>query len=49
MSDPMTELFTQALGLPSPWRVDQVRFEREAQEIHFDVSSEGSGAARGQV
>jgi len=37
MSDPMTKLFTQALGLPSPWRVDQVRFERAAQEIHFDV------------
>lgn len=37
MSDPMTELFTQALGLASPWRVDQVRFERAAQEIHFDV------------
>lgn len=37
MSDPMTDLFTQALGLPSPWRVDQVRFERASQEIHFDV------------
>jgi len=23
MNDPMTKLFTQALGLPLPWRVDQ--------------------------
>lgn len=37
MSDPMTELFTSALGLPPPWRVDQVRFEQARSEIHFDV------------
>lgn len=37
MSDPITELFNQALGLPSPWRVEHVRFERAVQEIHFDV------------
>lgn len=33
----MTQLFTAALGLQSPWRVEQVRFEPEANEIHFDV------------
>lgn len=37
MSDPMTELFTAALGLAPPWRVAQVRFEPQAHEIHFDV------------
>lgn len=26
MADAMTELFTAALGLQSPWKVDQVRF-----------------------
>lgn len=26
MSDAMTELFTGALGLASPWRVERVRF-----------------------
>lgn len=37
MSDAMTELFTAALGLAEPWRVDAVRFAPEASEIHFDV------------
>lgn len=37
MADSMTELFTAALGLQSPWKVDQVRFVPEAHEIHFDV------------
>lgn len=34
----MHDLFTVALGLQAPWRVDDVRFEPEAGEIHFDVS-----------
>lgn len=37
MADAMTELFTAALGLQPPWKVDQVRFAPEAKEIHFDV------------
>ena len=37
MSDAMTELFTAALGLAEPWRVEAVRFAPEASEIHFDV------------
>lgn len=37
MADQMTELFTAALGLQSPWKVDQVRFALEANEIHFDL------------
>ena len=37
MAEAMTELFTAALGLQSPWRVEQVRFEQAAGEIHFDV------------
>lgn len=37
MSDAMTELFTAALGMAEPWRVESVRFDREAHEIHFDV------------
>lgn len=37
MADQMTELFTAALGLQSPWKVDQVRFAPETNEIHFDV------------
>lgn len=37
MSDAMTELFTAALGLASPWRVQEVRFEPKAHTIHFDV------------
>lgn len=37
MTDPMTQLFTAALGLADPWRVQDVRFEPEAHEIHFDV------------
>lgn len=40
MADAMTELFTAALGLGSPWRVDAVRFKPEAHEIHFDVVCE---------
>lgn len=40
MSDAMTELFTAALGLGQPWRVDAVRFEAAAHEIHFDVICE---------
>lgn len=40
MSDAMTELFTAALGLVSPWRVERVRFVPEAHEIHFDVVCE---------
>ncbi len=38
MSEPMTELFTVALGLIAPWRVKAVRFKPEAHEIHFDVA-----------
>lgn len=37
MSDAMKELFTAALGLAKPWRVDAVRFVPDAHEIHFDV------------
>lgn len=37
MPEPMTQLFTSALGLQSPWKVAQVRFEPQAGEIHFDV------------
>lgn len=37
MSDAMTELFTAALGLRTPWRVAQIRFAPETHEIHFDV------------
>lgn len=37
MSDPMTQLFTSALGLQSPWRVERVRFEPQVSQIHFDV------------
>jgi len=37
MSDAMTELFTAALGLGTPWQVEKVRFEPDAHEIHFDV------------
>ena len=40
MSDAMTDLFTAALGLSAPWRVEKVRFEPEAREIHFDVVCE---------
>jgi transposase len=42
MSDPMTELFTAALGLVEPWRVKAVRFEQAAKEIHFDVVCEAA-------
>lgn len=37
MANAMTELFTAALGLATPWRVEEVRFMPEAHEIHFDV------------
>jgi len=36
MQDP-TDLFTTALGLQPPWRVEGVRFEPERGEIHFEV------------
>ncbi len=36
-ADPMSQLFTSALGLPSPWRVEKVRFEQAVNEIHFEV------------
>lgn len=42
MSDAMTELFTAALGLAEPWRVETVRFEPEAHEIHFDVACQAA-------
>lgn len=42
MVDTMTELFTTALGLSVPWRVDKVRFAPEAHEIHFDVVCDAS-------
>jgi transposase len=45
MSDPMTQLFTAALGLQAPWRVEQVRFEPQANEIHFDVVCEAQRLA----
>jgi len=32
-----TDLFTAALGLHSPWRVEDVRFDPDQGEIHFDV------------
>jgi len=32
-----TALFTVALGLQSPWEVDDIRFEPEQGEIHFDL------------
>lgn len=36
MMDP-TDLFTAALGLATPWKVDDVRFDPDQGEIHFDV------------
>lgn len=33
-----TTLFTLALGLHDPWKVADVRFEPDQQEIHFDVT-----------
>ncbi|HET9048266.1 MAG TPA: hypothetical protein VFN29_04795 [Chiayiivirga sp.] len=36
-ADPMSQLFTSALGLSSPWRVEKVRFEQALNEIHFEV------------
>jgi len=33
-----TDLFTVALGLQSPWKVEDIRFEPEAGDIHFDVA-----------
>ena len=33
-----TSLFTAALGLQDPWKVDEVRFEPEQGEIHFDLA-----------
>ena len=42
VQDP-SNLFTAALGLQPPWRVEEVRFEPERGEIHFDV---GCGAKR---
>lgn len=42
MSDAMTKLFTAALGLAEPWRVETVRFEPEAHEIHFDVACQAA-------
>lgn len=32
-----TDLFTVALGLQSPWVVEDIRFEPERGEIHFDL------------
>lgn len=32
-----TALFTVALGLQSPWEVEDIRFEPEQGEIHFDL------------
>jgi transposase len=32
-----TDLFTVALGLQSPWVVDDIRFEPEQGEIHFEL------------
>lgn len=32
-----TDLFTIALGLRAPWEVDEIRFEPEKGEIHFDL------------
>ena len=37
MSEAMTELFTAALGIAEPWRVERVRFEPEQHAIHFDL------------
>lgn len=33
-----TFLFTSALGLKDPWKVDEIRFEPEQGEIHFDLA-----------
>ena len=33
-----TSLFTAALGLQDPWKVDEIRFEPEQGEIHFDLA-----------
>jgi len=33
-----TPLFTAALGLQDPWKVDEIRFEPEQGEIHFDLA-----------
>jgi transposase len=33
----MKELFTAALGVEPPWKVQAIRFEPEAQTIHFDL------------
>jgi transposase len=34
----LNDLFTQALGLVSPWKVDQIDFNREEGAIHFHLS-----------
>lgn len=34
------QLFTSALGLQSPWKVHDIRFEPEKGEIHFDLICE---------
>lgn len=33
-----TDLFTVALGLQAPWEVQDIRFEPESGEIHFDLA-----------
>lgn len=35
------DLFTVALGLQAPWIVEDIRFEPEQGEIHFDLACQG--------
>ena len=39
------DLFTVALGLQSPWKVEDIRFEPDQGEIHFDLVCEGQRLA----
>jgi len=39
------DLFTVALGLQSPWKVADIRFEPDQGEIHFDLVCEGQRLA----
>jgi transposase len=42
VSDPMKALFSAALGMEAPWRVEAIRFEPETQTVHFDLICEAT-------
>ena len=35
------DLFTVALGLQSPWEAEDIRFEPDHGEVHFDLVGDG--------